>query len=209
MRFFKLANLMVGFGALLSLDPTAAFSADAISFGSLLKEKGLFYPGADAYHVVQSLTRKGEERTFITLIAEKAQSRIEIEIQSPIDAKEAKRISDSEYAVIRSLYGARQTPYAGEVSEAIACAEEDKPRTVRENFLGREEKVLLANAGARFTYGVCAKDLIALRGGFLTALRNGKYFELRFFQPATRGNETKEFQRLLKEIRSFKLLTGS
>ena len=202
----KITKLGFLFCAFLFVGQASSDAAVTTSFASLLREQGLSFPDAESFKVVQSSFRKGEERTFATLIAEKGGTRIDLESQAPIQEKEAKGISDSEYAVIQSLYGARQTPYAGEVSEVIACAKEDKPRTVQESFLGKKEKVLLVNAGARFTYGVCAKDLISYRSGFLTALRKDKFLELRIFLPATAGHEKAEFQEVLTKIKSFKAI---
>ena len=203
MRSLKLA-------VLLTLISTAAGAEEYPPFSNLLAMQGLSILNAKDFKVVQFITHKGEERAFTTIIAEKDHTRIELEIQSPIPEKEAKRLSDSEYAVLQSLYAPRQTPYAGEVSEVIACARDERPSVVSAMFLGVSAKVLLANAGARFSYGVCDKSLIAYRSAFVAVFlaKSRRLIELRAFVPATIGRGEAEFPRALGWVREFRATTA-
>lgn len=76
-----------------------------------------------------------------------------------IGEEQASNYISSKLFVINSLYREINSPYPGQLSNRIECAEEFKPATVENSPFD----YYLIYATGRFTYGACSWDLIAYR----------------------------------------------
>lgn len=83
-------------------------------------------------------------------------------------------------AVLESLFEQTTSPYPGVITNVIECPEKFKPKTLTID----RGTIYTLFAGERFTYGVCADDLVAYRSlyGIFDCARKG-VFEVRLFTP--------------------------
>ena len=187
---------------------TAAHGDGVPTTSDLLSALNLEFSGSEKATLIDHSEAKGTELRLNSIIFSARDVRIQIEARDPVEKSEADRLSESEFAVLNSLYSPRQTPYMGEVSQIINCAEQDRPKTFKTDFLGHESRALLATAGERYSFGVCERDLIAFRGLFFSAYdpAHRRLFEIRMFVPSSksRAQSMKIFQDTIRRFRGRK-----
>lgn len=80
-----------------------------------------------------------------------------------IEQTEADNIIKNHTIRMYTLYEMAVSPYPGEISNAISCAQEYRPTYETGQSLGRETHVFTGYANDRLAFGVCADDLITNR----------------------------------------------
>jgi len=150
--------------------------------------------------------RKGSTIAFHSLLAADNDLRVEIEIMSPLTPDLAKRYLNSKYTIVRSLYGPQPHPYPGVITNITDCPDDKKPVERSVQVLGRPVTVLLANASARYTFGVWEDDLIKHRAAFCVVYvpETKALFEIKIFQPSARFNA----DTVLRALGNLKLTSG-
>ena len=168
--------------------PGSRPSAETRTLNAVLREYGVTMGEIGAAPIASEFKRKGKTIGFHSLVATGGGFRVEIEITAPLSADLAERYRASKYTMVRSQYGPQRHPYPGVITNISVCPEDKKPLETRVDLLGQDTVVLLANASARFTFGVWEDDLIKHRAAFcvLYAPRTQSLFEVRIFQPHDR-----------------------
>jgi len=124
-----------------------------------------------------------------------------IQLNRGMQKKAADSLVSDKNAILEAQYEIRDAPYSGEVTKEVVCPEEFKP--VKNAVSNRHS---LANyqlySTKRFTYGVCAGDLVAYKSflGFFYCDGKG-LFQIKIFVPME--NKMK-FKEMLQKASSFK-----
>lgn len=138
------------------------FSSRALGDSSILAQYGL--KGNFDYFdkTTKNFTRKGNVISFqtISLLNSKTQTRMEIEVVSPLEKSTAETQLQSRYAVIYNLYRDQPTPYHGQVTSNSTCLPSDLPQNKMVKIAGSLVRVLFLSASDRDGYGECAKEKI-------------------------------------------------
>ena len=101
----------------------------------------------------------------------------EIKIISPLDANAAKALSESEAAGLSKLFAAAQTPYMGDIAQAIGgCPHQFGPLHRKVKVLGFEADALLGGANEKLGFGACSAALAKFKAAFIT-----------YYDPATKS----------------------
>lgn len=104
-------------------------------------------------------------------------------------------ISDKIF-VINSMYRDIDSPYPGPLSNEIKCAEEFKPKTIKNSPFD----YYILQASDRLTYGACSRDLIKY-SSIMYFLHCGKYnelYQIELFVPP--GSNLSEYEESLKSL---------
>jgi hypothetical protein len=94
-------------------------------------------------------------------------SHIEIRIVSPLEEAAARKSIADEWNSLKNLYSAPQTPYMGDIAQAIGgCPTTFGPRQVNLQILGQKVSALLGATSSDRAFGACTKEAARLRGAF-------------------------------------------
>ncbi len=124
-----------------------------------------------------------------------------ISLNKNVNVDMAQRIVNDKIAVLESQYEIRNAPYPGEVTREVVCPEEFKPvKNIIDNQHSMANYMLYSTIS--FTYGVCAKDLIAYKAffGLFYCEKRNNLVQIELFVPI---NNEKEFNESLKKISTF------
>ncbi len=94
--------------------------------------------------------------------------RIEIKIISPIDKGTAQSLVETEQTAMRKLYSAPQTPYMGDIAQALGgCPSAMGP--IRENITlgGTEVEAWIGASHANSAFGACSAEEAKFKGALL------------------------------------------
>lgn len=154
-------GLAVGAGALgvLALSP-ADSSVDAVpsALQANLASVGLSLQLSDAAAVSRADVETGR---LVHMLVEDRDARVRIRVSHDVDAVDAERRIAEARQRIDALFGERQAPYPGELSNSLKCPEAFKPTDHTPRGAARTLVRLYANE--RLAYGGCADDLLAYR----------------------------------------------
>jgi hypothetical protein len=171
------------------------------TLNNVLSAYNASFGAAGILPVIKDFSHKARGIIFHTIIAQKNDTRIEIEIIKPLDKAEASRQIASKYQVIKNLYGPQTIPYPGAVTSKTDCPEDKKPVEKEIDFAGGPTKVLLANASERYILGVWDDALIKQKAAFAVVYNGGSetLYQILVFKPVGRGAE-KEVLDILKDF---------
>lgn len=202
-RNFLIALSLTALFMSLSLSLARPSEARAATLDESLKPYGVSLPLAAGFTVAKDLRRKGTKKSFHTLIAEKGDTRIELEITLPFDPEEAEQQGRLKRNTLISLYGAQYTPYPGEVTNLTSCPENMKPKVSKHPILGQPVEVIVANATERYTFGVWEKSLVKRTAAVTLAYepRSKALFHIRVFQPYSKFTASQAIG-ILKSLRT-------
>jgi hypothetical protein len=166
----------------LLLSSTAfGFSRDNFvqTFGIDLKSPGV--------SVVSELTQAGaakNQHTFV--IATAAGARFEVKVIEPIGDTAANEIMEMQRESFRKAYGAAQTPYMGDIADALgACPASYGPLRTTITLNGHKVEALLGAAHASYSFGACDEKLAHFKAAlfFLYESDSKNLWEWRAFVP--------------------------
>lgn len=93
-----------------------------------------------------------------TILARSGSDRLRIAITTDLDPADAPTRVAEVLAVIDNLFGDRQAPYPGQLSNTLRCPDEYKPRSLPRGPWA--EAVLGLYANDRLAFGGCSEDLL-------------------------------------------------
>lgn len=103
-----------------------------------------------------------------------AAGEIEFTLTGPLEKNSYANYLKMESIAFKHLFQPALTPYPGKISSETACAKEFLPREEFLQLLGQKVHVSFVKAGARKTFGVCAKaDAVYEAAVGLLHLANG------------------------------------
>lgn len=102
-----------------------------------------------------------QEGRLDTMMLRDGDTRVKVRVQHGLDPTQAASRVAEHAEVIAGLFGERQAPYPGELSNSLSCPEAYKPQPVMPQGQALALTALFANE--RLTYGGCNADLLAFR----------------------------------------------
>lgn len=115
---------------------------------------------------------------------------LEVRVKSGVEAQAARAAIDEEMNSLKKLYAAAQTPYMGDISQAIGgCPPSMGPKISEVNFFGAKVPALMGAVNADKAFGECSKDKAKFKGAFFGYYdtQSKKLWLVRAFQPWTDG----------------------
>lgn len=191
---------------LLIISPVLSSSETGIrTLGDIFEELGFSIEGVDDFIIQKDILREGLQNTFWTIVAQKKERVIKVEVIKNIDAQRADRYIKERQYIIESLYSRIPSPYPGMVSKIIECSDEFKPKIIDLKIESRNIPVYLLFSTPRFTYGACADELIKYRGVLVFVYSEGDkiLYQIEIFIPK-QDFEKKEILSILSSFKSQK-----
>jgi arylsulfatase A-like enzyme len=107
--------------------------------------------------------------------------RLRVRVVSGVQAAKAKALVDEERTLLEDLFGDRQAPYPGQLTNTLRCPETYHPQEVRP--LGGALELLTLQANDRLGFGGCAADLLRYRAtvGFFHDAQAKRLIKLEYF----------------------------
>ncbi len=157
MSFFQKLGLI----ALLVALESAPASQD------VLKEYGILIPST--FKVLKDQKVSGTKLQRTVEFEGPKSERIEIKILAPVEATPAAAMIASESDAVRKLYAAPQTPYMGDIAQAIgSCPAKYGPVKSDVQFLSDHRNALIGAANSQRAFGACSASEAKFRGGFMS-----------------------------------------
>jgi arylsulfatase A-like enzyme len=175
---------------------------DTKTLGEVFKGLEISIEGVRDFSIKKNILRQGKTNTFWTVIANKNERVVKIEVIKNIDNKSARNYIGERTDLIVSLYKRIPSPYPGAVSKTIECPDKYIPDVFPLEIEGENIPVYTLYSTPRFTYGACADELIKYRG-FMTFVYNEKraiLYRIEIFIPK-HAFDKKEVSGLLASLR--------
>jgi len=144
------------------------------------------------FKLIESFELK--EKTLYNFI--KNNEYLKIEKTENIDNETAKKLIDKDIIQIKALFSSSLSPYPGEISNEIECADEFKPILFKTEIGDDERQYLTTYSNDRFGIGVCSKDLIKFKYliGWNYCPKTRELYKVRYFIPLEENyKKLKEF----------------
>ncbi len=160
---------------ILSWAISISVSAFASPLQEALREYGVTV-SSENFKVLKDQKISGNKIQRLIEVEGRRNERIEIKIVSPVEAAAARAMMDSERTVLKKLYAAPQTPYMGDIAQAIgSCPSKYGPLKKEMTFLAGKQDVLIGAATPERTFGACTSDQAKYRGAYVS-----------YYHPATK-----------------------
>ncbi len=132
-----------------------------------LQDYGIKVSDPAQLKVIKNQKVSGEKSQHIIEVETPALERVEIRIVGPLTEDGAKTMIESERARLAGLYSAQQTPYMGDIAQAVGgCSSSLGPKSSTVSFLGESRPVLLGAANGDRAFGACSKDQVRYKGAY-------------------------------------------
>jgi len=141
----------------------------AATMQDALKEYGIKLDGAHAGVVIKDQHLSGSSKSQHWIEAKTpADEHFEIKIISPLDQKAASALIASEASTIKKIYSAPQTPYMGDIAQAIGgCPTTFGPLEKKITMLKQDATAVLGAADDKFKFGACSSEQAKYKGAYL------------------------------------------
>jgi len=153
--------------ALLSLSCAAPRAAPPRDLNTALRSLGIETMGSTTLTVIKESRRRGQDKTFHTIVAHGPGLHLLIEAVSPMRAELAGPYANWRKKAIQALYEDPQSLYPGERALLTKCPAGSKPQELSLPVLGGYPSGLLANATADFAFGACAEGEVKQAGVYM------------------------------------------
>ncbi len=149
-------------------------------FATNLASVGLLVPDTEGFAVVRADLEDGR---LVSMLAERGEERLRIHVAWDLDAMAGPQRIQQSRAIIDGLYGERQAPYPGELSNTLKCPEEYRPTDI--SPMGAAAQLVHLYANERYAFGGCNPDLLAYRAtvGMYYDESRRRFVEMTFFAP--------------------------
>ncbi len=139
----------------------------------------------DRFTLIESINL--EEKELLYLVAD--DEHLKVEKHANIDLESSERLVERDILLINGLFSNSISPYPGEISNEIECAEEFKPIFFETGIGGR--RYLTTYSNDRFGIGACSDDLLAYRFlmGWIYCPTVSELYSIRYFVPLEREPE--------------------
>ncbi len=151
----------------------------------VLSDYSIQFREADKYPVQKNFRYASKEKYFHSIVAQKDETRIEIEIVRPLTNTEAADYAKAKYGIVKNLYGQQIVPYNGTLTVTTECPQAKKPKEITADVLGKQTPILTANASQRYVLGVWDEKLIKQKACFFIYYddKNGIFYQITIFRP--------------------------
>lgn len=153
---------------------------------SLLKEYGIAVNGN--FKLIKDQKMSGVKTQRLIEVEGQKNERIEIKIVSPVEADSANAMIASERDAVKKLYSAPQTPYMGDIAQAIgSCSSKFGPLKSEIKFLSNKQDALIGAANPERAFGACSGEQAKFRGAYVSYYDPGTktVWSWRVFSPWT------------------------
>lgn len=152
-----------------------SFSAGASPLQDVLREYGIAVDSGN-FTVLKDKKMSGAKSQRVIEVQGRQNERIEIKIVSPVETAAAQAMMEAERTALKKLYAAPQTPYMGDIAQAIgACPSKYGPVKKQMPFLDGPQDVLIGAATPERDFGACTAEQARYRGAYVS-----------YYHPATK-----------------------
>jgi hypothetical protein len=170
-----------------------AFEAGAATLSDALKDYGVKVQSADSFKVVKDQKVAGTSKSqHVIEVETAAHERLEIKIIQPVEAKVAAAAIESERNTLKKLYGAAQTPYMGDISQALGgCPASVGPAEAKINLMKKDVAAVLGAVKSDYAFGACSAEQAKFRGAYMAYYDEAtkSMWSWRVFAPWTGGGK--------------------
>lgn len=164
-----------------------------------LARHGLRLPDDTAWSITKNVS--ADPRVQVLEIGNSSIT-IELRFLQGLTPYEFEQEAKTEYASILRAYKTALTPYAGTVSNKLACAPEFLPKDVRTEFAEGRVRILFGFASERKTFGVCSTDEAKMEFAFLaTPLSGDRFVKLTAFRKKSDKRDLESWKRILASFK--------
>jgi hypothetical protein len=144
-------------------------AALAASMQDALKEYGIKVEGGPAITVTKDQHLSGASKKQHLIEAESgSHERFEVKVISPVEPAAAAAMIESESSALKKLFMPTQTPYMGDIAQAIGgCPVKFGPLEKSVSLLQNETKALLGAASEKLSFGACSSSLAKYKAAFV------------------------------------------
>jgi hypothetical protein len=130
------------------------------------------------------LRAEAKEGRLQTALAAIGEDRLRVRVFDDHDPASAQKLSSDMRAQFLNLFGDRQAPYPGQLSQTLTCPERFLPVELETSNSMLLQMQFFANA--RFGYGGCDESLLAYRStmGLFYFPESRLFFQVEYFEPA-------------------------
>lgn len=167
----------------------------------MLAASGLFYFVAPCWgpacyfrkHLTTYKTTSIYQNTdrLLGILLERKHNKIRADAWTNIAKEDADEVMNNFIIKMHALYEKAASPYPGEVSNAISCAEEYRPKYSNETNNGRETHLFVGFANDRLAFGACEDDLITKRASVVMyyCAKQKRLYKFELFTPISESVE--------------------
>lgn len=140
----------------------------ASPFADVLREYGITVK-TEHFKVLKNQSMSGNKAQRVIEVEGPKGERIEIRIVTPVEAEPAQVMMESERTALAKLYAAPQTPYMGDIAQAIgSCPSRFGPLKKEMKFLTDSQQVLIGAVAPDRKFGACSADQARFRGAYVS-----------------------------------------
>lgn len=164
---------------------------DPQTLDTILKELDVSFDHTNEFVINESILREGKENTFWTILAQRQDTLLKLEIVKNIDSQTARQYIQERTYAINSLYQNIPSAYPGMITNSTEIQDELKPAVAQLTINREKIPVYLLYSTARFTYGATTRDLIKYRGAltFVFIPVHRTLLRIELFQPKEKSND--------------------
>ncbi len=144
-----------------------------------------------------------EDGRLVHMLIEDGPGRLRLRVSHGVSPSDAQRRIESARERLDALYGERQAPYPGELSNSLKCPDGFKP--IDHTPLGSAASLVRLYANDRLAFGGCADDLLTYRASVAQYYTpsQGRLVQAEYFWPREQSSDPGP------EVLSGARLTGS
>lgn len=134
----------------------------------ILNDYSIQIDDASTFAVLKNQKMSGAKNQHIIELQSKNKEHVEIKIISPVDKSAATAMIDAERSVVKKLYAAPQTPYMGDIAQAIgACPAKFGPVQSEIQLLTDKRNAVIGAANPERAFGACDSAKAKFRGALV------------------------------------------
>ena len=135
---------------------------------------------ASSPEILRAEAKEGRLQTALAAIGD---DRLRVRVFDDHDSSSAQALSSDMRAQLLNLFGDRQAPYPGQLSQTLTCPERFLPVELETSGDMLLQMQFFANE--RFGYGGCDESLLAYRSTMALFYfpGSGQFFQLEYFEP--------------------------
>lgn len=130
-----------------------------------------------------------EDGRLVHMLIEDGPGRLRLRVSHGVSPSDAQRRIESARERLDALYGERQAPYPGELSNSLKCPDAFKP--VDHTPLGSAASLVRLYANDRLAFGGCADELLTYRASVAQyyAPSQGRLVQAEYFWPREQSSD--------------------
>lgn len=176
------------------LSVSLVYAANASgSLGEVLKPYGIRVRDDKSFKVLKNQQSSGSTRQHqVVEVETTGRERIEIRLVRPVETAAAQSTIAAESAAVKKLYEAQQTPYMGDIAQALGGCPPAMGPVLAQVAVGKQKgEAVVGAVNSDYSFGACASDQASYKGAYLAYFDEGTktLWTWRVFAPWTGGKK--------------------